>query len=298
MRTRPADDATAIALAVALHAGLALLLWWAMRPPATQQASAGGIAAEVVDVGQLSAAMQRTLRQRPAPVEPEPEPVPEDVPEPVAAPPEPQPTPQAVLPKPAEVDQDEVVDAPTPQKATVDRPQEEKRRQQQVDLTRPAVAQTQAQSKQALEAQREAQIAEIRRKRAAASREALLAEQRLEQLMAARSGGAQASPRAEAAPGGAGQDNGLKGRYVAALQAAIESKWIRPDNIPSGAACRLVITQLPGGEVMDVDVSSPCVYDEAGQRSIEAAVRKAQPLPYAGFEPVFDRRLIITFRAP
>ncbi|HEX5693842.1 MAG TPA: protein TolA, partial [Arenimonas sp.] len=44
-------------------------------------------------------------------------------------------------------------------------------------------------------------------------------------------------------------------------------------------------------------VSSPCAYDEMGQRSIEAAVLKAQPLPYAGFEKVFRRTLILNFEA-
>lgn len=299
MRSRPADDAAAIALAVALHAGLALLLWLAMRPPAVEQASAGGIAADVVDVGQLSAAMQRTLRQRPEAVEPEP--VPEPEPEPVAAPPQPQPAPQAVLPDPAEVDQDAVVDAPTPRKAAVDTPQEEKRRQRQVDLTRPDAAQTQAQSqsKQKLEAERDAKIAELQRKRAAASREAQLAEQRLEQLTAARSGSAaQEAARADAAAGGGGADDGLLGRYAAALQEAIRAKWVRPDDVPSGSVCRLVIRQLPGGEVMEAQVVAPCAYDEAGRRSIEAAVLKAQPLPYAGFEKVFRRELTLNFKAP
>jgi len=56
------------------------------------------------------------------------------------------------------------------------------------------------------------------------------------------------------------------------------------------------ITQLPGGEVMSVEFEASCPYDEAGKRSVEAAVLKAQPLPYAGFESVFNRRLNFTFR--
>jgi hypothetical protein len=35
-------------------------------------------------------------------------------------------------------------------------------------------------------------------------------------------------------------------------------------------------------------------YDEAGKRSIEAAVLNAQPLPYRGFESVFARTLNFT----
>lgn len=295
MKTRPADDATAIALAVALHLGLALLLWLAMRPRETVQSSAGGIAADVVDVGQLSAAMQRTLRQRPEPVVDEP--LPQPVEEPETAPPEAQPKPQAQLEQPAEVEQQAVVDAPTPVKATETKVQEEKHVQKQVDLTTPVDAQAQAQ--QRVQAQKEAQLAEIRRRRAAAEREALAAEQKLAQLTAPRGGSAaQEAAKADAAASGSGADDGLRGRYAAALQEAIRAKWVRPDNIPSGAMCRLVIRQLPGGEVMDAQVTSPCVYDEAGRRSIEAAVLKAQPLPYAGFEKVFSRELTLNFRAP
>ena len=33
------------------------------------------------------------------------------------------------------------------------------------------------------------------------------------------------------------------------------------------------------------------------ERSVEAAVYKAQPLPYAGFESVFSRELELSFRA-
>ncbi|WP_187770836.1 hypothetical protein [Cognatilysobacter lacus] len=42
MKARAADDATAIALAVALHAGLAFLLWFAMHRAEPVQVSAGG----------------------------------------------------------------------------------------------------------------------------------------------------------------------------------------------------------------------------------------------------------------
>lgn len=294
MRTRTADDATAIALAVALHAGLALLLWLAMRPRDVVQDSAGGMAADVVDVGELSSAMQRTLRSRPEPVE---EPLPEPVPEPETTPPQAQPEPQEVLTQPEPVEQEAVVEQPTPIKATETTPQQEKHRQQQADLSNPADAQAQAQ--QRLKAEREAQLAEIRRRRAAAAREAMAAEERLEQLTATRGGSAaEEAARSDAMASGDGNDDGLKGRYAAALQEAIRSKWTRPDNVPSGAMCRLVIRQLPGGEVVDAQVASPCAYDEQGRRSVEAAVLKAQPLPYAGFEKVFARQLTLNFKAP
>ncbi|MGY3265861.1 cell envelope integrity protein TolA [Lysobacter sp. HA35] len=300
MRVRPADDATAVALAIGLHLALALLLWLAMRPHDITQASAGGMSADVVDVGQLSAAMQRTLNHRPQPApEPLPEPVPEPQPEPETAPPEAQPKPQQQLTQPDDVEHQAVVETPTPQKAVETKPQEEKHQQQQADLTSPVDAQQEAQQRQ--QADKEAQLADIRRRRAAASRAAMAAEERLAQLTApTRSGSAaQQAAQSDADAGGSGPaDDGLLGRYAAALQDAIRAKWIRPDNIPPNAMCRLVIRQLPGGEVIDAQVTSPCVYDEAGRRSIEAAVLKAQPLPYAGFEKVFKRELTLNFRAP
>ena len=89
----------------------------------------------------------------------------------------------------------------------------------------------------------------------------------------------------------------MKARYAAALQEAILAKWTRPETVPVGARCTLLIRQLPGGQVMSAEVSSPCAYDEQGRRSIEAAVLKAQPLPYAGFEKVFVRDLTLNFTA-
>ena len=49
--------------------------------------------------------------------------------------------------------------------------------------------------------------------------------------------------------------------------------------------------------MIDVQVSAGCPYDELGRRSVEAAVLKAQPLPYAGFEAVFSRNLNLNFEA-
>ncbi|MDQ3206821.1 MAG: TonB C-terminal domain-containing protein, partial [Pseudomonadota bacterium] len=147
------------------------------------------------------------------------------------------------------------------------------------------------------EAERQKQIADIRRRREAAAREAEQAERQLEKIAQARAARESDTAAASPPPGNNGVDTGLQAQYAAALQQAIVSKWIRPETVPVGAACRLVIRQLPGGEVMDVEVSSPCAYDEAGRRSIEAAVLKAQPLPYAGFESVFQRTLTLNFRA-
>ena len=84
---------------------------------------------------------------------------------------------------------------------------------------------------------------------------------------------------------------------LVAVQAAILRQWIRPESVRIGQECQVLIKQIPGGEVIDVQVSPTCPYDELGRRSVEAAVLKASPLPYAGFEDVWQRNIAFKFRA-
>ncbi len=303
MKATREDDIVAVTLALSLHALLALILLVGLRWTSRHEALAAAgspISAELADVSELSPAMRRTLGRRPEPAPaPPPQPLPEPVPEDAPAPQ--QEKAQDFIPVPDERNQEAVVDRPTPRPATETRPQEAKRRQEQVDLSE-AERQRQAQntrrpSPQELESQR--QLEDIRRQRERAQRERLLAEQRLQQLAdaRARSASEEAARADQAASGAGGRDDGLQARYKEALRAAIASKWIRPETVPLGALCRLQIRQIPGGRVLDVRVVEPCSYDEQGRRSIEAAVLKAQPLPYAGFEPVFHRDLELNFRA-
>lgn len=313
MRETRADTAQAIVWALLLHAVLFALMFLGLqwtRSNAPVSAAGSPVAAELVDANALTPAMQDTLRKRPKPVEeslpqPQPEetaPLPQPLPEPVPeeAPTPPQPDAQDFIPVPDARNQDAVVDQPTPTPATEDKVQEEKRRQEQIDLTE-RERQQEVERKQRLaqmEADRLKQLEDIRKQRAKASREAQLAEQRLQQIADARAvQSSTASASASAPPGNNGTDTGLQARYAAALQEAILAKWTRPETVPIGARCRLLIHQLPGGQVMSAEVSSPCAYDEQGRRSIEAAVLKAQPLPYAGFESVFQRNLTLNFTA-
>ncbi|GAA5071292.1 cell envelope integrity protein TolA [Lysobacter panacisoli] len=318
MRETRADTAQAFFWALLLHALLfgamfVGLLW--TRATAPISVAGSPVTAELIDANALSPAMRRTLRNRPEPVTPPPEPedvaplpqpLPEPAPQDAVAPP--QQSPQDFIPVPDRENQEAVVDAPTPTPADEKKEQDLKRKQEQVDLTEQKRQQEVEQQRRlaAEQQERDRKLAEIRRKREAAAREvsqatrqADLAEQRLRQLADARATQATGSSTSDASPppGNNGVDASLRARYAAALQEAIVSKWTRPESIPLGARCTLLIRQLPGGQVMDVEVGSPCSYDEQGQRSIEAAVRKAQPLPYAGFEQVFSRNLTLNFTA-
>ena len=324
----------AIVLHVVLFALMFAGMWWT-RSNAPQSAAGAPVEADLVDANALSAAMQRVLEDRPdaaMPQLPEPEPDDEPVEQSPVPPPPPQPLPvpvpedsptppqskpQDFIPKPDTVEQAEVVATPTPTPSDEKKLQEEKRRQAQVDLTEERERQQESERKRRLaeqakveaqeakaEEERQKKLAEIQREREKAAREAKLAEQKLKQIadaqaLAAASRNAENAGASNASPpaGNNGRDAGLEGQYATALQQAIRSKWTRPETVPLGTKCTIVIKQLRGGEVTSVNVSSPCAYDEQGRRSIEAAVLKAQPLPYAGFESVFNRTLILNFEA-
>ena len=308
MRETRADTTQALLLALLLHAllfGLVLFgLWWTRAP---EQVSAAGspVQADIVDANALSASMQRALRA-PADIKPPPPnpevPTPEPQPEPEATPPA-QPKAQEPVPTPDDIEQAKV-DRDALAAETAAREQEAKRRQQQIDLTE-RQRQEEIENKQhlaELEQQRLKQLADIRKQRAAAAKAADLAEQRLKQINDAQSrNAAEAAARADAAAsapaGNNGVDTDLTARYVAAIQQAIRQNWIKPDSVPLDRICQLVIRQIAGGEVIDVQVDPSCPYDELGKRSIEAAVLKAQPLPYSGFEKVFSRTLRLKFKA-
>ena len=299
MRETRADTTQAFVYAVALHALLFALmyfgLWWT-RNTTPQESWGVPVEAEVIDANALSPSLQRALKREavkppPPPPAPKEAPLPEPVPE--ETPPPPQPQAQEKLPEPDAVDQEEVrADAVSPD--TRLREQEAKQRQQQVDLDE--------QKRQEQEQQRQrdiqAQLQKIQAERAKAKRQADQAAQRLQQLadwkaQQASDAAASASPP----PGNPNADSALKSRYAAALTQAIRSNWSRPDNVPLTVRCVINITQLPGGKVINVQVSPSCPYDALGKRSVEAAVLKAQPLPYAGFESVFSRELRLNFQA-
>jgi colicin import membrane protein len=296
VRETRADTTRAFVYALALHALLFALmyfgLWWT-RQGAPQESWGVPVQAEVIDAKALSPSLQRALKReavKPPPPPPAEEKPPEPLPE---TPPPPQPLAQEKLPEPQPVDQEEVrPDAVSPD--TRPREQEAKQRQAQVDLDE------QERQKQEQQRQRdiEAQLAKIKAERALAKRAADQAAQRLQQLadwkaQQASDAAASASPP----PGNPNANDALLGRYAAALTQAIRENWTRPDNVPLTARCDIRITQLQGGKEIAVDVSPSCPYDALGRRSVEAAVLKAQPLPYAGFESVFRRELLLHFQA-
>ncbi len=325
MRESRSDNVVSIGLALLVHLlifGLIFLgaIWSASSRP--ESAMGSPVSADIIDPNALSAADRRALASRPDPL-PDPVPTPEPVPEPDPAPlPEPEPVETPAVAPPQPIPEPRPEDAVAPRQPELqeivprpdtesqeavrrdaqaaearEREQEEKRRQAQVELAE-RQKQQEAEEKRRLARQ---ELERIRAERERTERQARQAEERLKQI--ADREARQASERAASAaaasppPGRPDGDSGLAAKYAAAIQEAVRRNWRRPDNVPLGQACRMYITQLPGGEVINVEVDASCPYDAQGRRSIEAAVRAAEPLPYAGFESVFNRRLIFTFRA-
>ena len=65
---------------------------------------------------------------------------------------------------------------------------------------------------------------------------------------------------------------------------------------PELTHCRVRFTQIPGGEVINVEFMS-CPYDSQGREFVDRALRKT-PMPYSGFEKVFLRKVELTFCYP
>lgn len=307
------DKVRAFVFAIAIHLvcfGLMFVgLLWSQTTQSVSVAG-GSIEATLVAAPPSSSTAEPTPPRpeaKPEPRETAPAPQPKPEPAPQETPEEPQPQPQAPQPKPDTVDQEAAALLSAQKEAArVKQEQEERRRQEQILLDQQA--QEDAARKERLtkmEEERQAQLDDIRRRRAAAEKTRKLEEQKLQQLADARSATAPRpaapQPAASTEPpsdrlGNGGTDDGLGGRYSLAIQQAVTQNWLRPDNAMPGIVCKLRIVQIPGGEVIQVSVTSPCNADDLTRRSIEAAVLKAQPLPYRGYESVFSRSIEFTFK--
>lgn len=226
-------------------------------------------------------------------------PVPQTTPPPpTVTPPEPKQEVPVVktLPPPPEhpdtKDQEKVVADALQKAEDAKREQEERQRQRQAELD--AQQAKQKQQKKELD-DLFAKLDQAEAARQKQDTKAKQAKQQLDDLKNAKPDGQADLPYAEQRQTGTNGQDSLLAQYQAAIQNAVTQNWLRPDNMPN-TACVVHIVQLPGGDVMSAKVDSGCPYDEAGKRSIENAVLRAQPLPYKGFEKVFQRNLDFTFR--
>lgn len=164
----------------------------------------------------------------------------------------------------------------------------ERERQQQLDDIKKL--REEAEKKRRLEQEKLAQLEDSARREAEEDQREAEAE-RMKELLAQE----QSQPAVQA--GNEGTDDSLAARYAFAIQTAVTQNWLRPDTVVE-VRCRVRIIQIPGGEVISAEVVPPCNADDITQRSLEAAVMRAQPLPYQGYESVFQRQINFNFCYP
>jgi colicin import membrane protein len=285
------DKARAFALSVAVHAAFVLVAVFglALSVPAKPVSVAGPIIeATLVTIAPPKPAVQRTQPKPVRPARPEPKPV-----EPEIAPP--------VPPRAEDTRDQEAVDRMAIQPSEAEREQEERRKREQLLL--------EEQERLAnLERERQKQLEDIRRQREDAEKRRILEEAKLATLKQQETQRLAEQQRmqelleqeqADAQPqgGNEGENDDLLGRYALAIQTAVTQNWLRPDHVQQ-VVCTLKITQIPGGEVISATVANPCNADDLTRRSLEAAVMRTQPLPYQGYESVFQRNVNFTFCYP
>jgi colicin import membrane protein len=91
------------------------------------------------------------------------------------------------------------------------------------------------------------------------------------------------------------RQSGEMSLYLARIQQQVERNWDQPASAKPGLECEVAVVQLPNGDVISVRTIS-CNGDDTVKRSIEAAVRRASPLPLPENRVLFDRNLSFTFR--
>src|SRR5688572_973007 len=230
-----------VLMALALHAGIVALLilagWWQPLPKHVSVAGPVIEAALVVtnaDVARAEQAIEDAPEPAPAEAVPLPQPIPEPVPQ--DAPDELQPTPQEMIPEPDTVDQDAVARlAEQAAEEELRELQEERRRQEQIDLTE-RERQQEAERRQ----RRREQLEAIQRERAEAERRTRLEEQRLEQLAEAARRQPQPNPSDVPAiqSGNEGTDDGLLARYIVAMNQVARASW-NTSLAPEGVQCKV-----------------------------------------------------------
>jgi colicin import membrane protein len=228
--------------------------------------------------------------------------------EPPQVEPEPEPEPEPPQPDPAEQQREA---ERLQRQQDLEREQERIRQQQVVEQRRLEQEAEERRKREEAERQRQQREAEERRKREEAEleRQRLEAEkkrqedierQRLEnerRRREAEEGERQRQFEAEVADEQRRLDamsSGELDRYVFAIQRRIQQAWVPPASAIPGLKCVVQVRQVPGGQVTGVTITS-CNGDAAVQRSIEAAVYRASPLPEPENPALFDRNLRIVF---
>jgi colicin import membrane protein len=278
MAERKGDRWISVAQSLLLHAALVGAVaygWWTFRDQTVPPPHTLAIEATVIDSRALAPAAPA-----PAPVKPQPVPVPapEPAPEPTGPP---APTPEELAQRAkaaqdaAEQAQREVDEKRRADAAEVERIAQEEREKEdkrQAEQKRQAEEKRKEDAKRLAEEKRTEEEARRRAQSEAELQHSLAAE---EHVMAARSNGQLAS-------------------WAAQIQARIQRAWLKPPSAGPGIDCMVYVTQVPGGEVVNVSLGR-CNGDAAVQESIKMAAFRASPLPPPPDPALFERNLEVHF---
>jgi len=277
------DKTRAVIFALLMHLVIfALLSFGLMWSKAAQPISIPGAVIEATLVGPASAPKPH-VAAKPKPAPPKPEPP--------APPPEPPPAPPQ---RNDAIEREKIAEIAQQKAEQAERAQEEKHHQEQIRLE-------DQQKREA--AERQKQLDDIKKQHESAQKKLKLEQEKLAQLndlqkqqtKPVKAAPADLPESAQPRTGMAGHDDSLSAQYYAAIQNAVTQNWLRPDNAPVGLRCTLRIVQIPGGDVLSVDIASPCNADPQTRTSIEQAVKRAAPLPYKGYEKAFQRTINFNF---
>jgi colicin import membrane protein len=89
--------------------------------------------------------------------------------------------------------------------------------------------------------------------------------------------------------------SGLLDQWIEVIRQRVIRNWRRPPGAKAGLECEVRVSQIPGGEVVSVQMGK-CNGDAAIIRSIENAVYRSSPLPPPADPSLFERTLIFTFK--
>ena len=167
--------------------------------------------------------------------------------------------------------------------------QAELKKKQEAEKARLAAQEKQRKIEADRKAAEEKKKAEEERKRKAAEEQARRDEALKKQLDAEAKKLAQEQQQYQSA-----RMSRLQDQYVADITNKVERNWLRPPD-SRGTLCSVLIQQIPGGEIVGVQVTD-CDGDVAFKRSVAAAVRKASPLPMPSEKELFQREIEFVFR--
>jgi colicin import membrane protein len=160
--------------------------------------------------------------------------------------------------------------------------QEEQRRREAAEAERKR--QAEAERKRAEEIKRKQEEEARKRREAEEARAQAAREEELRRQLAAEEEMMQA------------RGSSAMAEYVAIIKQHVERRWNRPPSVRPDLECEVRVTQAPGGTVLSAQVTR-CNGDMAVRQSIESAVMRASPLPQPSDPRLFERTLLLVFKA-